>query len=320
MQRFPKFELSYETVSHKKDHYDSCLAIPVGKKAFAWFTYEGENDVCYLADLNRDKKITTLKKVENIIVPVDLAIGTVLYGTIVAEEEDKTPFFVVEDIYYYQGYPVKHACFLERMDMIRIVLDSVNPSSIHFVMPVIWSIHSAEPTAGYPVHHHQYRSTYKIMPYLNVFINKKITAPVIEEKKKSTFVYETIRFRKDFNKPQYRYPATFQVTADIQYDIYHLYAFGRNNLPVYYDVAYIPNCKTSVFMNQLFRNIRENTNLDYIEESDDEDDFQNIDADKYVDVNKVLLIECSFHTKFRRWVPIRVMPKYTKTVHIQKLM
>ena len=50
-------------------------------------------------------------------------------------------------------------------------------------------------------------------------------------------------------------------------------------------------------MNSLFRKIRENDNLDYIEESDDEDDFQNIDEDKYVDVNKVLYMECIFNKK-----------------------
>ena len=41
----------------------------------------------------------------------------------------------------------------------------------------------------------------------------------------------------------------------------------------YFDIAYIPDYKTSVFMNSLFRNIKENINLDYLEESDDEEEL-----------------------------------------------
>jgi hypothetical protein len=39
-------------------------------------------------------------------------------------------------------------------------------------------------------------------------------------------------------------------------------------------------------MNQLFRNIKENKNLDYIEESDDEADFEDVREDRFVDLKK----------------------------------
>jgi len=87
----------------------------------------------------------------------------------------------------------------------------------------------------------------------------------------------------------------------------------------YINVAYIPTYKTSVFMNSLFRKIKENIHIDYIEESDDEEEFQNIDEDKYVDIDKVLLMECMFHTKFKKWVPTRVVANENKVVHISKL-
>jgi hypothetical protein len=72
-------------------------------------------------------------------------------------------------------------------------------------------------------------------------------------------------------------------------------------------------------MNGLFRNIRENKNLDFIEESDDEDDFQNMNEDKYVDVNKTILIECIFDRKFKKWTPVQVVDKRSKVVHISQL-
>ena len=90
----------------------------------------------------------------------------------------------------------------------------------------------------------------------------------------------------------------FSVTADIQYDIYHLSSETK-----YIGVAYIPNCQTSTFMNSIFRDIKENKNLDAIEESDDESDFQNQREDKYVDLEKKVSMECEFHPKFKQWVP-----------------
>ena len=59
MTRFPNFELSYETISHKKVSplYDLCIAIPVGKKVFIWFSFLHDTDVCVLFYLNKEKKI-----------------------------------------------------------------------------------------------------------------------------------------------------------------------------------------------------------------------------------------------------------------------
>ena len=58
---------------------------------------------------------------------------------------------------------------------------------------------------------------------------------------------------------------------------------------------------------------------DAIEESDDEDDFQNIDADKYVDIHKVLYIECNFNNKFKKWVPNKVVSRREKIAHVSQL-
>jgi hypothetical protein len=124
-------------------------------------------------------------------------------------------------------------------------------------------------------------------------------------------------------------PAIFYVMADAQYDIYHLYAkkemsqidrlsestrnvcthhhYKKIITKEYYNVAYIPNIKTSIFMNSIFRNIRENKNIDYIEESDEEDNFEDISEDKYVDFKKIVIMECIFHNKFKKWVPNKVL-------------
>ena len=99
--------------------------------------------------------------------------------------------------------------------------------------------------------------------------------------------------------------ATFLVQTCIIEDLYMLY-FMNNNIIEKYNYAHIPDYKTSVFMNSLFRNVRENINLDYIEESEDEEIFENIDADKLVFLKKKIKIKCMFCPKMKLWNPIEV--------------
>ena len=102
------------------------------------------------------------------------------------------------------------------------------------------------------------------------------------------------------------------VKADIQNDIYHLYNPDENananaNANANIDnelIASIPDYKTSVMMNSLFRNIKENNSLDALEESDDEDEFENVNLDKFVDLSKKIKMKCIYNYKFKKWTPI----------------
>jgi hypothetical protein len=110
---------------------------------------------------------------------------------------------------------------------------------------------------------------------------------------------------KNINKIQYniKNQKIFKIKPDLQNDIYHLYCLNKNE-EIYYKIAYIPDYKTSVMMNKLFRNIKENENLDLLEESDDEDEFENSREDGFVDLNKSLNMICGFNYKFKKWAPI----------------
>uniref|UniRef100_A0A6C0J6T2 Uncharacterized protein n=1 Tax=viral metagenome TaxID=1070528 RepID=A0A6C0J6T2_9ZZZZ len=332
IERFPDFDNSYETVSQKgySSDYNVALAIPTGKKNFIWFTYYQNMDVCYLFDLNKDKKIVKsirISKEDN----NPLGKGTILYGTTITDEDTNNTYFVIEDIYYYKGIPLRKNTFYDKLFYIKDVLDIVQdrPFNIQFNLPVLWNndISTDIPTIipsniintiGYQTHHIQYRTINIIKPHINIVLNKKInTGNDLKNIQGKVYI---ARYTIDIFKPQYRQTTIFKVTADLQYDVYHLHAYGKNNSLVYYNIAYIPDYKTSVLMNGLFRNIRENKNLDYIEESDDEDDFQNINEDKYVDTNKVLSMECFFHIRFKRWVPVRVNNYNCKIIHISRLV
>ena len=98
----------------------------------------------------------------------------------------------------------------------------------------------------------------------------------------------------------------FIVKPDIQNDIYHLYT-SNNNKEEYYDTAYIPTYTTSVMMNKLFRNIKENENLDTLEESDDEEEFENNNIDKFVYLEKSYAMICKYNYKFKKWFPVSLV-------------
>jgi hypothetical protein len=101
----------------------------------------------------------------------------------------------------------------------------------------------------------------------------------------------------------------FKVTPSIQPDIYELHCQDddNNKREICYGIAMIPTYKSSIFMNGLFRNIKENSNLDLLEESDDEEEFQDNRENKFVSLDKHLYMKCVFNKKFNKWQPIKVI-------------
>ena len=72
-------------------------------------------------------------------------------------------------------------------------------------------------------------------------------------------------------------------------------------------------------MNKLFRIIKENQNLDALEESDDEEEFENDNLDKFVHLNKSYKMVCQFNYKFKKWVPIKLSNQEAKIVNANEL-
>ena len=337
IERIPSFEASYETSSYSgftKD-YDVVMAIPLAKKNFVWFTFFKEYDVTYLIDLNKEKKMTKATRI-NKVKNNPLSLGTLLYGSYIVDDDTDVQYFVIEDVYLYKGIQLNNIHFIDKLLYIKEIIDITKKLEfdVVFTLPVMWKflyssvddIYSVIPEniynkIAYPVHHIQYRTLENIKPHINITLNKKFNfTDNIDTSKNSMKKILSARYDMDFSKPQYKYNTVFQMNADIQFDIYHLYAFGKNNSSVYYNISYIPDYKTSVYFNSIFRNIRENDNLDLIEESDDEDDFQDVSLDKYVDTNKIVNVECYFHFKFKKWVPIKVVDNKQKIVHISRLV
>tara|TARA_B110000093_G_C12928227_1_gene392283 strand:+ start:34 stop:1302 length:1269 start_codon:yes stop_codon:yes gene_type:complete len=202
-------------------------------------------------------------------------------------------------------------------------------------------------SVGYTVKHIQYMCTTRVAPLLNVAIHKKpIWNPTLiadnddndenhmhnkkgvatidddlEENKENVQIWKTFikkyvspimpEWNYCLHRPIYSQKCFFWVKADLAYDVYHLYT--KRSKPfqgekLLYAYAFVPDMKTSLFLNGIFRSIKENRNLDSVEESDDEEEFENIAEDRFVQLEKTVLMECKFDRKFKKWVPIQIAP------------
>jgi hypothetical protein len=305
-------KLSYETVAPKKVYspeYDLCMAIPFGKKIYLWYSYYFDTPICVVMELNRDNQIN-----ENVTclsskdIPTDFELGTILSGTIYEKEGKEESIFLMDDIHMYKGIFLSKMFFYEKTGFLYDFFMELSKTpffAMKIQLSVLWNSSDETPsTIPYPIRHVQYRSTKKIMPHLNVVNNRK---PVLNSGMFSTITSVVLmrEYKLDYFKPIFKKNAFFYIRADIAYDVYYIGALHNNEI-VYFQHALILNYRTSVLLNGIFRNIRENQSLDAIEESDDESDFENVREDKYVDLEKVVLMECYFHSKFKRWVPITI--------------
>ena len=84
LKRFPPFELSYGKTIHNKVYSDIVLAIPYGKKYYAWFSYYKKDFVCFFLEIGRDNTINTIS-IHPVCFHKDLAKNTILTaaGTVV---------------------------------------------------------------------------------------------------------------------------------------------------------------------------------------------------------------------------------------------
>jgi hypothetical protein len=342
MSSFPNIKLCYDNIIHNKVEnvtknivYDLCSAIPCGKKCFTWFTQVRNKNVCLVLELIDKKNINDIK-VYNCVFNNELVYGkygTIFYGTLF--HYSQTSFFIIEDVFYCKGDDVSSNNWSSKFNILSNVFSNdikqiaYNKTFIVFGLPLMArdtdELKTLLEDVQYKIYNIQFRcfdKTNNLDSILLSGINNvvKISGPLVpipepkqEPHRQSQIPMLNVRCETKKEVPQPKtQPRTqalpkniiFKVKADIQNDIYHLYCM-ENNKEMFYNVAYIPDYKTSVMMNKLFRNIKENDNLDLLEESDDEEEFQNENIDRFVDMNKTLLMICKFNHKFKKWYPVK---------------
>jgi hypothetical protein len=273
--KLPKIELSNETIIHKKVYSNYVLLTPVGVPCLIWINSSGAFLIQYNNKNNIEKK--------NISYNSSLSSNTIFYGIHFLFEN--ISFFAIEDILYYKGKNITYHSFSQKLNLINNILvkeiqqqPTNNPNDIILGLPIMTShdkinIKMIE-KLPYKIKYVQFRNLQKNNG------NQRFQLPL----------------QKFINLHNNVIEKVFTIQADIQTDIYHLYIDDK-----YIDVAFIPDYKTSVFMNKIFRNIKENDNLDLLEESDDEDD------DPIVYLDRKCKIICKYNKKFNKWAPISLV-------------
>ena len=354
LDEFPSVKLSYENIIHKKVYnLDYVTAIPEGKKCFAWFTNYKNQDVCFIMDLafnNNNYKITNIK-IMNCCFSTELSYGTIFYGT---QFYKGNTFFTIENILYYKGKNVASFQWGKKLSIINEIMSrhikqqSYNNSFIVFGLPLIKNnleeLLKEIENIKYKIERIQFilfnkANVLLFVPYkkINYFLNsepvvikndslKKIEALIVPSIPPPPPPLQIPQPQLQMNKNVVKNVHThitkreiiFNVKPDIQNDIYHLYC-DDTPCEKYYDIAYIPDYNKSVFMNKLFRKIKENDNLDALEESDDEDEFEDDRADKFVYLDKSYKMYCVYNNKFKKWVPNKIADINAKLVNRREL-
>lgn len=301
ISQIPSLELFNEKIIHNKVHFNKFnffRIIPKGSKGFLVFKKDRTQNYCYFIEINKNMKIKSKLHINykhyNNRIGVQRIIsfnccfddilccgnGTILYGTL-ASTNSNINYFVNEQIMYYKGNKIKFNSWT----------DIFNKS---------------------------YECIYKHIKNISfnknsLLISNVITRHIQESRDHNNLIYDIycIQYINNHNdiiycKREYSERKTYMyVKAAIKSDVYQL--FDSNNKFV--NICNIPDYKTSVFMNNIFRNIKENRNIDTIEESDDEDEFENISNDKFVDLERKEVFECVYNNKFNMWVPIKHISK-----------
>jgi hypothetical protein len=336
LTRFPKIELSYEKVLHKKVPADLYILIPKGFKVFVWLTKWQEKNVCLVISKHKDSKETKIFNYPYIYNPDCTlgfvgtnSIGTVLYGTLF--DYNNVKHFSCEEICYYKSQNISRE---RRFDTLKdffinnpFFIDNT-PKKLIIGLPVMtcdlesaFSIANQLPYIIYSIQLYTVNGSNPInaiksgaylvkngMPGSDVSDDAKILpfeikhAPHIREPIIQLPMPKAYKNDNNNNKE-----AILKVRASIEDDIYNLYCLEADKVTEkWIGIAMISTYKSSTMMNKLFRKIRENDNLDFLEESEDEEDFENTDINKYVDLEKSVLMKCVYVKRFKKWQPLSV--------------
>jgi hypothetical protein len=288
-KRFPEFETTREA-THKSACQDSddtlTVYMPQGRRCYLWFTINTDTgkDAIYVVTKKprfEAKEIFFLNTGN--WVPLH-------YGTIVTAFQIAADIFVMTDLHYFRGVDVstsicqkqKWACMAKCIcpyyEMKLVLPQARLPSTI---APV--------GIPAYRVHHVQERKWCNVGAYINLQQQQAVSpspspSPSLQQNK---------------------HIKSFRMRADPKYDLYRLFDKNDKGDEIFVDYACVTDMETSKWLNSLFRIMKENENLDRIEESDDEEDFNDVDENKYTNLDAVYNIKCKFQTRLKKWIPIR---------------
>ena len=272
-------------VYNKVRSFDFFRIIPKGKKFIMWFKKYDDKTFTYFLEYFKNR-VVNIHSFE-CCYSDELTIGrygTICYGTIF--KCDNVRYYTIEDVMYYKSKHIGDSSWNIKMNAIKSIMNDTRQTIFTLNGIVIGT-----PIMG--ITYEKVMSQIQKTPY-NVY-----SIEYIKNTSRTIFKHSLDVFMNQMTIDS----AVFLVKPRIKSDVYELYCI-ENGIEKQVDIAYIPDYKTSVMMNKYFRKIKENDNLDALEESDDEDEFENIDPDKYVFMDREYKFECKYNKKFNMWVPM----------------
>lgn len=302
LRQFPDtLELYYGSFVHDKVQTYKCnmyQLIPKGKKHILWFRSYKNGVQCYVMEVERKnqrnrhnyknmQKRTQKTSIGDVYVynccfDQYLATGkhgTMCYGTLI--HVNGNPYFCIENMMYYKNTSVYKQSWNEKLRYYKNICESIKPIQNT----------KKDLCIGIPIMNRSRTSLEEIaqsVPY-DIYCIEGMPS-------------ETNRVYKFKCTVERAINGIFMIKPTITSDIYDVYCESKH-----LGTAYVPSYKQSVYLNSYFRTIKENTDLDLLEESDDEEEFENVAFDKFVDLDKELPFECMYHSKFKAWVPVKCL-------------
>lgn len=286
---FPNIEIPDDFYINKLNYADTFIALPKGRKCILWFTTYLAENIPILLYLDNNYNIVE-SEIFNVCFDDELTLGkgTILNGVLF--KVDGISHFACTDIHYYKGSLIEKTPFKHKLKVIELLFK-------YNIKQIIFNKNTL--IIGLPVYNANYKELISIVETLPYSIH------AIRLQKLNS-IYHSGLIKYEEKQEVY---AFFNIKATIEDDIYSLYCSDKSES---HSIAMIPDYKTSVMMNKLFRNIKENDNLDFLELSDDEDEFEDTREEKYVNLDMTICMKCIYMRRFKKWKPVSVAPKMTR--------
>lgn len=321
---FPNFELQllmkkisktylYKTTNTipNTNKYQYIRTIPYGTRGFVWIKqYYGYVYTYFVTYKHKSYQFNTIKlniPQTKLKLLANGNTGTILYGcnTDTYLNNKKISYFILE-----------HICFFQSENLLNRYSFTSNMKKQYYFVSNYVDINKKNMNDDM-------LSKYRFICLSNTYITQKKTiSPIIliqrilkQQNKVFTIqlyneyemIYENRNVQKHIDTLKTSSNCTQQQVSFIvkplcNEDIYSLYDIKTNE---YVGNAIIQTIKVSKFMNKLFRNIPENDNLDMIEESDDEEYFENTNTDKDIIV-KSMELPFIYNNRLKGWEPYMI--------------
>ena len=275
ISNFPYRYITHDRVLYKNDTPDMYIMVPSGIKCCIWITMYNNQPILYELYLTNACKIYDVM-CHFFVGDVALARGrgTICSGYSFFNNNKRR--IVLIDIMTLNGISLVQDGFDKRMKSLYSFFESMDVTSTRNTF-----------TIGYVnVAFHEddiqdtiSKMTFKVSYVLKCRIHNNSINYIAKDRVQN---YKTMIFRVKALEP---------------IDLYELYC---HNMESVYSIAGIQTLETSVMMNKIFRNIRENINLDLLEESEDECEQYLLDG-----IEKNMM--CSFNKKINKWIPIKIV-------------